>query len=174
MPRVDKLDLTRVAIIGGPGSGKSTLGIQLSQLLGRQVVHLDAHIWQPNWTLPSKQAVADIHQSLILSDSWIIEGTWRSLIADRAERATCIIWLDYSTWVCLSSVLGRSIRGKGKHRVDMAEGCTEKIDLSFYRYTASYRKKNHRDMQALLDIYSDKLITFNCRSQCQQWLDSLV
>lgn len=179
MPRVGNaditnLDYTRIAIIGSPGSGKSTLGHKLGLALDRQIVHLDTIMWQADWQLPTDQERLDIHNSVISPDSWIIEGSWFGLIADRVDRATLVVWLDYSTMVCVSSVLGRSLSNRGKQARYMAEGCLEKLDMSFVRYTARYRATKRSDLVNILSLSSDKVLQFTSRRQCQQWLDSIV
>ncbi len=178
MPRVgnadiSNLDYSRIAIIGSPGSGKSTLGTKLAKVLGRQVVHLDTIMWQADWQLPSDEDRLHIHQQTISPDSWIIEGSWFGLIADRVDRATLVVWLDYSTMVCVKSVLSRSLSNRGKQAHYMAEGCIEKFDMSFVRYTARYRATKRGDLVNILSLSSDKVMQFTNRKQCQQWLDSI-
>ncbi len=176
MPKVDntlQLDCTRLAIIGCSGSGKSTLGSAIADKLGRPCIHLDTVMWQANWQLPSDQERTVIHNDLIREDSWIIEGSWHRHMADRLERATAIICLDYSTSVCMRGILGRCIRNMGKQVPYLAEGCKETFNLDFVRYTYSYRKERRPDVLALLALYADKSLTFTSRKQAQQWLATL-
>ncbi len=175
MPKVDniaELDMTRLAIIGCAGSGKSTLGSMLADKLGRPCIHLDTVMWNANWQLPSREERTEIHNNLIAEDSWIIEGSWHHHMADRLERATAIIWLDYSTSVCMRGILGRCIRNMGKQVPYLAEGCIETFNPSFIKYTQRYRKDRRPDVMALLALYADKVVTFTRRKQSQQWLDS--
>lgn len=179
MPRVGNvdiasLDFARIAIIGSPGSGKSTLGDKLGKALDRQVVHLDTIMWQADWQLPSDEDRLNIHDEAIAPDSWIIEGSWFNLIADRVDRATLVVWLDYSTMVCVKSVLSRSLSNRGKQSRYVAEGCLEKFDMSFVRYTAKYRSSKRRDLVNMLALSRDKVLQFTSRRQCQAWLDSII
>jgi len=41
--------MSRIAVIGSPGAGKSTLARKLGQALGLEVHHLDRLYWQPGW-----------------------------------------------------------------------------------------------------------------------------
>lgn len=124
-------DLSRVAIIGSPGSGKSTLALELSQLLKRNVVHLDRVMWRSGWQLPSKEECKAIHDGLIAEECWIIDGMWGSLVADRFARATMVIFLDVNRLTCLRRAFFRSLKYRNKPRVDMAEGCRERLDRDF-------------------------------------------
>jgi adenylate kinase family enzyme len=40
----------RIAVIGSPGAGKSTLARELGAALGLPVYHLDRLLWRPHWT----------------------------------------------------------------------------------------------------------------------------
>lgn len=41
--------MKKIVIIGSGGSGKSTLAMQLGEKSKRNVYHLDALFWKPNW-----------------------------------------------------------------------------------------------------------------------------
>ncbi len=45
--KADDFDFTRVAVIGCPGSGKTTFSNNLGHMLGRKVTHLDKLLWKP-------------------------------------------------------------------------------------------------------------------------------
>ena len=39
----------RIAVIGSPGAGKSTLATMIAAATGLPLIHLDAEHWQPGW-----------------------------------------------------------------------------------------------------------------------------
>jgi adenylate kinase family enzyme len=41
----------RVIVIGNSGSGKSTVGEQLAERMGRPFIELDALHWEPGWKM---------------------------------------------------------------------------------------------------------------------------
>ena len=45
----------KICLFGCPGSGKSTLGKNLSKIMNLQVYHLDNIYWKPNWVNISKE-----------------------------------------------------------------------------------------------------------------------
>lgn len=175
MPKVDNitLDYTRLAIIGSPGSGKSTIGSIIANRLDRPCIHLDTKMWQANWQLPTEQERTSIHDQLISGDRWIIEGSWFGHIADRLDRATAVIWLDYSTGVCMRGVLGRCLSNRGRQTPYLADGCVEKIDWNFLCYTMRYRRQRRPDLLNMLNLHQDKLLTFTTRRQASAWVDRL-
>ena len=68
------LDLSRIAVIGCPGSGKTTLSNELGRILNRQVAHLDKVLWNPNWEMLPYDERKVIHDGLIAKDNWLIEA----------------------------------------------------------------------------------------------------
>lgn len=135
------LSIYRIAVIGCPGSGKTTLANNLGKILNRPVVHLDKVLWNPNWEmLPYEQRVI-IHNELINGDNWLIDGMWRSHLEDRFVRATTVIFLDYKRRVSLFRALKRRRKYAGKQRDDIADGCLEKLDKDFLQYIWNFRKQ---------------------------------
>lgn len=131
-------DVSRIAVIGSPGSGKSTFAFQVGQILDRKVVPLDRVLWQPGWVLPPADERKSVHDKLIAEDCWIIDGMWGSLVADRFARATTVIFLDVCSLTCARRAFWRSLKYKGKPRADMAEGCEEKFDREFLQYILGF------------------------------------
>lgn len=71
---------------------------------------------------------------MLLGDCWIVDGNYGGSLHIRLEKADTVIFLDYNRYLCLYRVLKRWICNIGKVRVDMAEGCVEKIDLPFIKF----------------------------------------
>lgn len=101
-------------IIGNGGSGKSTLARTLHQQLGLPVIHLDQYYWQSNWQAAHPKQWREIHQGLIMSEQWIMEGTQYRELQARIERAEKIIFIDKNPLVCAWRLLK-------KHRLRKTE-----------------------------------------------------
>ncbi|MBB5704439.1 adenylate kinase family enzyme [Ochrobactrum daejeonense] len=43
--------IKRIMVIGGAGSGKSSLARTLGEISGLPVIHVDVLYWQPGWTM---------------------------------------------------------------------------------------------------------------------------
>lgn len=48
--------MKKILIIGSAGAGKSTLAKEMHEILGIEIIHLDQHYWQPNWTRTDEEA----------------------------------------------------------------------------------------------------------------------
>ena len=138
---ISALNFSRVAVIGCPGSGKTTFSNRLGKILSRQVIHLDKVLWNPNWEMLPYEERKVIHDKLISADNWLIDGMWRSHLPDRFKRATLVIFLDYKRRVSFFRALKRRIKYRGLQRDDIAEGCLEKLDRDFTHYIWTFRKQ---------------------------------
>ncbi|MDR2096312.1 MAG: hypothetical protein LBP76_12475 [Treponema sp.] len=66
----------RIMIIGSCGSGKTTLAIQLSNILKLPIIHLDKEYWKPGWVETSKEEWENKQNKLVLDENWIIDGNY--------------------------------------------------------------------------------------------------
>lgn len=88
--------MTRVAIIGNAGGGKSTLSRILGCARNLPVYPIDHLQWQPGWVAVPLDDFARQHAALLAQERWIIDG-WGmpdALLA-RFERADTIIPCGY-------------------------------------------------------------------------------
>jgi cytidylate kinase len=89
----------RVHIIGGPGSGKTTLARNLGQYLGIPVHELDKIAFEgPNFApRPLHLRLAEI-RDIASQPAWITEGMWLGWTDELLRSCDIIIWLDYLSW----------------------------------------------------------------------------
>jgi adenylate kinase family enzyme len=130
--------MNRIAIIGSPGSGKTTMANELGTRTGLPVIHLDNYYWNPGWVETTPDAWRRRHGQLISNESWIIDGTYINSLRDRLERADTVIVFEVSRWQCLYRVLRRTLSNRG--REIQATGCPERFDLDFVTYVWKFPK----------------------------------
>jgi adenylate kinase family enzyme len=85
----------RIAVVGGSGSGKTTVARRLAELKDVPYVELDALHWGPNWSAcPAEEFRARVEVA-IAGDAWVVDGNYTGklgyLVLDRAEL---VVWLD--------------------------------------------------------------------------------
>jgi adenylate kinase family enzyme len=143
--------MEKIMIIGNGGSGKSTFARKLGVVLAKEVYHLDALFWKPGWEMAASDERKAILTEIMAKDSWIMDGNYGSTIEMRARAADTIIFLDYSTSRCLYGIFKRRVMYHKKSRPDMNGGCEEKLDWTFIKWVAGYKRKKTPGILAFLD-----------------------
>jgi adenylate kinase family enzyme len=122
----------RIMIIGSSGSGKSTLGRVLGERLGLPAIHLDQEYWLPGWVEPDKAAWHEKVIELCARDRWVMDGNYSATWDIRIPRSEAIIWLDLPRWLYLARAIWRTASSYGRVRPDMAPGCPERVEVTFF------------------------------------------
>jgi hypothetical protein len=92
--------VSRIAIIGNAGGGKSTLARVLARQRRLRHVEIDTLLWQEGWKLSPADVYLKQHADLIAGDGWVIDGLGQQAsIPDRLSRATEIILVDMPLWI---------------------------------------------------------------------------
>ena len=165
----------RLLIIGPPGAGKSTLGARLAEDAGVPIVHLDSLFWSEGWKeRPDDEFRVDLEQALA-GERWVIEGMFWKTLEERMGYADLLLYLDFSTALCMRRVLKRIISGYGRTRADMADGCPEQFDFEFLRYVFDFRKKIRPKVEEILARAADRVgcevLRFTKPKQLAAWLE---
>lgn len=164
----------RIIIIGSSGSGKTTLSMQLSEKRKLPLIHLDKEYWQPGWVQPPKEEWRTKQQKLVSGESWIIDGNYGGSLDIRLEKADTVIFLDYNRYLCLYRVLKRWISNIGKTRIDMADGCMEKIDFPFLKFVWRFPKEARCNIiNKLIEYKNINVLIFRSTKETRQFLNSL-
>jgi adenylate kinase family enzyme len=143
--------IRKIAVIGCPGAGKSTLTVQLAEITGLPVVHLDTVYHQPEapfYAPERKSAWRAYMQTLVTGDAWIIDGNYQSTLPLRIDAADAVIFLDFPRWLCLWRVLWRRLQQRAGRAA--AGGNPEWLSLDFLRFIWTYRRQERAKILALL------------------------
>ncbi len=117
--------MTRIAIIGNAGGGKSMLGRHLGRMLRLPVHSIDDVQWGPGWTRRPADRLDEAHATWLQRDRWIIDG-WGSwaLISARFAAADTIVVVDFPFRVHVRWALQRQVEvALGWRRDWPPEGC---------------------------------------------------
>lgn len=99
----------RVAIIGAPGSGKTTLATKLKDVYNLPVVFLDPFYQFPHWVMRDPKERDKMILEETKKEEWIIDGTFIDTLEERVKVADLVIFLDFSTMVQLKGIVKRSL-----------------------------------------------------------------
>ena len=158
--------MKKIIVIGCPGSGKSTLSLQLQRLTGIPLYHLDMMYWNADKTTVEKSVFLSRLDEVMGNDKWIIDGNYISTMEQRISASDTVIFLDYPTELCLDGVRSR----RGKARLDMPWIESEE-DAEFIEFIKSYSKNVRPKVLELFQKYSDKSIfIFKNRGEADEFL----
>jgi len=174
VPAADKnvVNMKRVLVIGPGGAGKSTFATRLGKVLNIDVTHLDRAYWRSGWTKPSEDDWVRTVTELTSRDAWIIDGNFGGTLDLRLRRCDTIIFLDMPRLLCLWRVVKRRLTYRGRSRPDMAEGCSEKLDLEFILWIWNYsRTSRPRVVRLLREQAAEKQVVWlRSRREVEQFL----
>ena len=116
--------MTRVAIIGNAGGGKSTLCRQLGKALNIPVYPVDTLQWKPGWVAVSAEEFHQKHEQLLAQGCWIIDG-WgpQEDIEARFQAADTIIFVDHPLLIHYWWAFKRQVKCLFRPRPDGPKGC---------------------------------------------------
>lgn len=159
----------KISIIGGSGTGKTTLSNNLGKVLNIPVYHIDGIHHLENWKLRNKQERDKIILEKVNESKWIIDGTYRSTLQQRLETSDLIIYLDYSSLAQVKGVIGRYIKNHGKEK-DEIPGCEERMTLDFFLFVCRWRKNKRSEIiDKINKIDKEKILIFKSRRQLNKW-----
>lgn len=103
----------RVVVVGTSGSGKTAMATSIASALKLPCIELDGLHWEPNWEALSKtnpnEFVHRVSAAISASEAWVSDGNY-DLVRDMIwQRATHLVWLDYSRGVVMYRVIKRSV-----------------------------------------------------------------
>lgn len=164
----------RISIVGGSGTGKSTLCDILSKEFDLPAIHLDAINFNANWVEIDKKERDRIISAKSKEEKWVIDGNYNKTLKERFDTADLIIWLDYSTAMQLKGVLKRYFKTRNNERPEIP-GCKERLDFQFLKYVATYNKKKRPVIADYLkDIPKDKVLIFRKQKDLNKWLKEII
>lgn len=86
----------KFALIGLPGSGKSTFASKLGKILDIPVHHLDRHMFEPGGKKRDKQEFIETQKAMLEEKAWIVEGCSFSTFEMRFAKADVLIYFGHT------------------------------------------------------------------------------
>jgi len=123
--------LSRIAVVGTSGTGKSTFAEAWAAETGATRIELDALHWGPNWQGADQATFLSRVQPAVAQDHWVCDGNYSAVQPDVLARATTVIWLDYSFGVTLGRVLRRTWQ-RWRHKQTLWAGNRERLLVTLF------------------------------------------
>lgn len=163
--------MQRIAVIGCGGSGKTTLANELGRRLALPVVHIDSYYWR---TVDGRQVEStpeqwkECHRQLIGQEAWVMDGMKLGVLSERLARADTVIYLDLPAYQCLSGILRRRLRYRG--RLCPEVGVYDRINWAFVRWVWSFRRRHRPRLLEMLADFDGRTVVLRRRREVPRLL----
>ena len=121
-----ELLVQRVAVVSGPGAGKTTF----ARALGLPHVELDALWWDAGWQAAPIETFQARVREVVAADSWVVDGFYVDEVGAGIvwPRADTLVWLDLPRHVCVPRAVRRSF-GQVVRRVELWNGNRQRASV---------------------------------------------
>lgn len=161
--------MSRIAVIGSPGGGKSYFSKRLSKATGIPLYHMDNIYWHADKTHITREELVRAVDEIMQRNEWIIDGNYISTMEQRVKGADLIFYLDLSTEQCLEGIRSRV----GKPRSDMP-WFEEEPDEDFIDFVIKFRDETKPLIEEILMRYKEKkVVRFTTREEMDTFLTSV-
>ena len=174
--------MRRVAIIGPAGAGKTTLALELGQILGVDVVQLNKLLWQPGWIKYPRRGVRSDPTRGARGDAWITDSIAPRALRKRLEAADTLCFLFLPLRLCAFRALRRRSRTRGGGGVEgsnprsgLLRGSRDRAARRYLRYARTYRTETRPHILRELDRLRPgrRVIVLRSPRDVRQFVDAL-
>jgi len=165
----------RIVVVGGSGSGKSTVARRLAQVHDLPYVELDALHWGPNWTpCPGDEFRARVEDA-ISGGVWVVDGNYTGKLGELLlERAELVVWLDLPLRVTFPRLWRRTRRRMREQEV-LWGGNRENWRDALFSWDSLflYALRTHIGRQGRYEerMTRYEIVRLRSESEIEAWLD---
>lgn len=162
--------MPRILVLGAYGAGKSTLADRLSKELAIPSIFLDEEYYLPNWTKPPIDVWRAKTEKLCAQPDWVMDGNFIATLDQRLERATHVIYLRPSRWICIFRVMRRLVRYYNRVRPTVAPECPERFYMPFLASILNFDRDLHPILMAKLAKSNVQVTYLPCKKDIKAYL----
>jgi adenylate kinase family enzyme len=118
--------ISRIAVVGNSGGGKTTLSRSLSQIHQSPLTHVDTIQFLPGMVIRPLDETRKTLREITNHEKWLIDGFGPlDLIEERFQLADRIVFVDFPIWRHYWWSTKRQIKSLWTSRSELPEGCDE-------------------------------------------------
>jgi adenylate kinase family enzyme len=158
----------RIAIIGLPGSGKSTFASKLGRILNIPVHHLDRHMFEPDGKKRDKQEFIEVQKAMLNEEAWVVEGCSFSTLEMRFAKADVLIYFHFSCSLCFLRLFKRVFNYKQEF------GGLRAVTWEILKYTWNFDKEKRKKIEKLRKKYPHVCFrTFHSQKEADKFIEEI-
>ena len=158
--------MTRIAIIGGSGAGKTTLAGQIGAACGLTVHHIDQIYWQKAWVPRGDSAFFEMASKALSQESWVFDGFPAKFWESHSQTLDMIIFIDEPYPKRLWRVLARAARRRKDGDADISGHLSEVFRRKFvYNWLFGWHLKARKRCLQRLDSTPDNVIRVHLKGK---------
>lgn len=166
---VNRTNTKKFALIGLPGSGKSTFASKLGKVLNIPVHHLDKHMFEPDGKKKDKQEFIEVQKSMLSEKAWIVEGCSFSTFEMRFAKADILIYFHFSRFICFFRLFKRIFN----YEKDF--GGLRTITMEILKYTWKFDQEKRTRIEELRQKYPQtEFIIFKNQKDADSFLKLFI
>jgi adenylate kinase family enzyme len=171
----------RIAVVGTAGAGKTTLAQAIAETLQIPHIELDALFWQPDWQPSETGEFWAKVAAATAGEDWIVDGNYLRARLIVWERATVVVWLNYSLPLILWRVVRRTVVRSWRQQ-ELWNGCYETFQKGFWSRdsiilwvlkTYHQNRRSLPDWLAMPQYQHLQLVELRSPAEAESWLRSL-
>jgi adenylate kinase family enzyme len=163
----------RILVVGCCGSGKTTFALKLGALTGLPVVHLDKLHHLPNWVPRPREEFDAILLEELQKPVWIIDGNYTRTLPLRLQYCDSVIYFDLPRRVAMRGVLTRAVRDRKRPRPDKAEGCDDRLNWKFIKFTWNFEKTQGAKNKEIVRESGKPVVWLHSRKEARQFTEEV-
>ncbi|GGA92532.1 putative DNA topology modulation protein FlaR [Staphylococcus muscae] len=149
----------KLHIYGGPGSGKTTLGLEYSRRYKLKYLDLDSIFWDQRNGKYTKINSVEVRQYALKkfienNENWVIEGVYIDWVYDSLSQADKILILNTNSLVRGYRIIKRYIFRK-KNKSKKAETLKSLVQLLIWNF--KFQNKLKRNINRMKTLYERKV-----------------
>jgi len=170
--------LRRVSVVGTSCSGKTTFANNLAQILNVKHIELDAIYWLPDWVERPNDEFSNLVEKAAADNDWVFDGNYTRTREIVWQRATAIVWLNFSFPRTLHRALNRTTRrivtGERIHagnRETFGKAFMSRDSILWWMLTSYHRNQRRYSKLLLEEKLSEKeIFIFRHPRQAEEFL----
>ncbi len=152
--------ITKIAVIGNGGGGKTTLSRRLAEIYNLPLTHVDSIQFLPAMKTRPVDDIRSRLNEIAAQDRWLIDGFGPlDVMEKRFQMADRVIFVDFHLWRHYWWCTKRQVKAQWQTRTELPEGCNERgLGSTIKLYKTLWRV--HKVIRPkLLEIFKQQVVS---------------